>query len=184
MHLNFFFCLTVLLDLLSYTKSLSDYREDLDFVSAIQMQESLLTILKEKRCEKSFDEYYIQAQEKSQSLGFDDQELLMPKRRRVSQRLDDTPATLHHHLSGKSKYRIDFYYGTIDLMVNALEKRFSTESIRLLKGFSGLHPSRLNDSKTLPKIEALAQFYENDVDAVALRAEFEVFQHHQEIRNC
>ena len=74
--------MTVLLDLLSYTKSLSDYlqREDLDFVSALQMQESLLTILKEKRCEKSFDEYYIQAQEKSQSLVFDDQELLMPKR--------------------------------------------------------------------------------------------------------
>ena len=64
---QFIFCLTVLLDLLSYTKSLSDYlqHEDLDFVSAIQMQESLLAILKEKRCEKSFDEYYIQAQEKS-----------------------------------------------------------------------------------------------------------------------
>ena len=77
---------------------------------------------KEKRCEKSFDEYYIQAQEKGQSLGFDNQELLIPKRR-VSQRLDDTPATQQHHLSGKSKYRIDFYYGTIDLMVNALEKK-------------------------------------------------------------
>ena len=129
----------------------------------------------EKRCEKSFDEYYIQAQEKSQSLEFDDQEQLMSTGRRVSQRLDDTPATQHHHLSGKSKYRIDLYYGTIDLMVNALEKRFSTESIRFLKGFSGLHTSRLNDSEILPKIEALAQFYENDVDAVALRAEFEVF---------
>ena len=30
----------------------------------------------------------------------------------------------------------------------------------------------------------LTQFYENDVGAVALRAEFEVFRHHQEIRNC
>ena len=67
-------------------------------------------------------------------------------------------------------------------MVNASEKRFSTESIRLLKEFSGSHPSRLNDSETLPKIEALTQFYEND--AVVLRAEFEVFRHHQEIRNC
>lgn len=165
------------LTILSYTKSLSDYfqHEDLDFVSAIRMQESLLTILKEKRCEKFFDEYYIQAQGKSQRLGFDDQELPMPKRRKVSQRLDDTPATQHHHLSAKSKYCIDFYYGTIDLMINTLEKRFSTESIRLLKGISGLHPSRLNESETLPKIEALAQFNENDVDAVALRGEFEMF---------
>ena len=97
------------------------------------LRTSMTISRKEKRCEKSFDEYYIQAKEKSQTLGFDDQELLMPKRRRVSQRLDDTPATQHHHLSGKTKYRIDFYYGTIDLMVNAMEKRFSTESIRLLK---------------------------------------------------
>ena len=93
---EFILCLTVL-DLLSYTKSLSDYlqREDLDFISATQQ----------------------------------------------------------HHLSGISKYSIDSYYGTIDLMVNALEKRFSIESIRLLKGFSGLCPSRLNDSETLSKIE-------------------------------
>ena len=112
---------------------------------------------KEKRCEKSFDEYYIQAQEKGQSLGFDNQELLIPKRR-VSQRLDDTPATQQHHLSGKSKYRIDFYYGTIDLMVNALEKRFSTESIRLLKEFKDRDEYHLTISEKAGKTVSQSLF--------------------------
>ena len=48
---QFILSFTVLLDLLSYTKSLSDYlqRQDIDFVSAVQMHESLLSILTQKR---------------------------------------------------------------------------------------------------------------------------------------
>uniref|UniRef100_A0A1X7V7L6 HAT C-terminal dimerisation domain-containing protein n=1 Tax=Amphimedon queenslandica TaxID=400682 RepID=A0A1X7V7L6_AMPQE len=181
---EFILCLTVLLDLLTYTKGLSDYlqRDDMDFVSAIQMQESLLTVLKSKRSENSFDVYYTKAQEKSQTLGFDNQEVPTPKSR-ISQRLDDRPETHHHHMSGKRKYLIDFYYGTIDLMINSLQRRFNTETITLLKGFSSLHPSPLNESEGLCKMEDLLHFYENDVAAVALRAEFDVFRHHQEIRN-
>ena len=182
---EFILSLTVLLDLLSYTKSLSDYlqRQDIDFVSAVQMHESLLSILTQKRSENSFDEYYSQAQEMSRSLGFEEQDLPPPKRRRISQRLDDTPSTQHHHLSGKSKFRTDFYYNTIDLMINAL-KRFNSESVMLLRGFSGLHPCRLNEIETMSKIKALAQFYEGDVNQDALKAEFEVFRHHQKITDC
>lgn len=36
----------------------------------------------------------------------------------------------------------------------------------------------------MSKIEALAQFYEGDVNQDALKAEFEVFRHHQEITDC
>ena len=183
---EFILSLTVLLDLLSYTKSLSDYlqRQDIDFVSAVQMHESLLSILTQKRSENSFDEYYSQAQEMSPSLGFEEQDLPPQKRRRISQRLDDTPSTQNHHLSGKSKFRTDFYYNTIDLMINALKRRFNSESVMLIRGFSGLHPSRLNEIETMSKIEALAQFYERDVNQDALKAEFEVFRHHQEITDC
>lgn len=123
---EFILSLTVLLDILCYTKSLS-------FVSAVQMHESLLSILTEKRSENSFDEYYSKAQEKSRSLGFEEEDLPPPKRRRISRRLDDTPSTQHHHSSGKSKFRIDFYYNTIDRMINALKRRFNSESVKLLK---------------------------------------------------
>ena len=129
----------------------------------------------EKTCEKSFDEYYIQAQEKSQSLEFDDQEQLMPKGRR-----DLSKIRWHTYNTTSSlvwQKQISYWFLLWYHWSNGhCEKRFSTESIRFLKGFSGLHTSRLNDSETLPKIEALAQFYDNDVDAVALRAEFEVFR--------
>ena len=69
-------------------------------------------------------------------------------------------------------------------MINALKRRFNSESVMLLRGFSGLHPSRLNEIETMSKIEALAQFYERDVNQDALKAEFEVFRHHQEITDC
>lgn len=183
---SFDLSLTVLLDILCFTKSLSDYlqRQDIDFVSAVQMHESLLSILTEKRSENSFDEYYSKAQEKSRSLGFEEEDLPPPKRRRISRRLDDTPSTQHHHSSGKSKFRIDFYYNTIDRMINALKRRFNSESVKLLKGFSALHPSRLNAIDTVSKLEALVQFYKDDVSPDALKAEFEVFRHHREIRDC
>ena len=127
------------------------------------------TIVKHKKC---------------QNLGFEEQDLPPPKRRRISQRLDDTPSTQHHHLSGKSKFCTDFYYNTIDLMINALKRGFNSESVMLLRGFSGLHPSRLNEIETMSKIKALAQFYEGDVNQDALKAEFEVFRNHQEITDC
>ena len=66
-------------------------------------------------------------------------------------------------------------------MINALKRRFNSESVMLLRGFSGLHPSRLNEIETMSKIEALA---EGDVNQDALKAEFEVFRHHQKITDC
>lgn len=85
---QFVLSLIILLNLLSHTKSLSDYlqREDIDFVSAVQMHESVLSILAGKRNEKAFDDYYSQAQQKTQMLEFKEQDLPPPKRRRISQK--------------------------------------------------------------------------------------------------
>lgn len=69
-------------------------------------------------------------------------------------------------------------------MVNALERRFNNDSIRLLKTFSVLHPTKLSVDNHTVKLETLAQFYEGDVNQEALKAEFEVLRNHQEIKEC
>ena len=60
----------VLFDLLLHTKALSDYlqQDDLDFVSAIDMVQSLISLITEKRSDSCFDDYFTKAQSKCHDL--------------------------------------------------------------------------------------------------------------------
>ena len=104
---TFILAFVVLFDLLLHTKLLSDYlqKQDLDFVSAMEMLASTLTVLQEKRSETHFNEYYSIAEEKCTELGIMEQELPPPKHIRVSSKITDTSSVKHSHL-GKDKYRI------------------------------------------------------------------------------
>ena len=95
---QFIMAFEVLLDLLMHTKSLSDYlqQKDLDFVSATDMIMSLQEVLQNKRSDSSYNEYFIKAEAKCRELEIDEP-LLLPKRRRVSTRIDTTPGTQFHH---------------------------------------------------------------------------------------
>ena len=173
----------VLLDFLMHTKSLSDYlqQKDLDFVSATDMITSLQEVLQNKRCEGSYDEYFIKAEAKCAELEIDGP-LLLPKRRRVSTRIE-TPGSQFHHQSAKDYYRVEFYYGTLDLMLNGLENRFSHASCEILRAFAALHPSKLSADNT-SGIKTLGDFYKNDLDKVSLLAEYQVFRRHAEFHTC
>ena len=77
-------------------------------------------------------------QVKCQGLDFSDQESKPLKRRRVSTRIDDAPHTQHHFHTSKDKYRVEFYFDTLDIMVNSLGRRFDKATCSLLKGLSAL----------------------------------------------
>ena len=181
---DFIMAFEVLLDFLMHTKSLSDYlqQKDLDFVSATDMITSLQEVLQNKRCEGSYDEYFIKAEAKCAELEIDEP-LLLPKRRRVSTRIDETPGSQFHHQSAKDYYRVEFYYGTLDLMLNGLENRFSHASCEILRAFAALYPSKLSADNT-SGIKTLGDFYKNDLDKVSLLAEYQVFRRHAEFHTC
>ena len=152
MHIKKFeFILTfeVLLDLLMHTKSLSDYlqQKDLDFVSATDIITSLQEVLKSKRSESSYNDFFIKAEAKCAELEIDEP-LWLPQRRRVSARIDETPGSQFHHQSAKDYFRVEFYFGTLDLMLNGLKNDFSRASCEILRSFTALHPSKLSADNT------------------------------------
>ena len=147
------------------------------------MESSLLSVLKEKRSDACYDEYYAKAQSKCDELGITDQELPLPKRRRVSVRIDSAPETEHQHQTSKDQYRVEFFFGTLDIMISALEDRFSGATCRVLKGFSALHPSRLSNDNS-SRIAELAEFYKDDLDTVSLMTEYQLFRRHVEFKEC
>ena len=181
---KFIMALEVLLDILMHTKSLSDYlqQKDLDFVSATDMITSLQEVLQNKHSESSYDEYFIKAEAKCTELEIDEP-LLPPKCRRVSTRIDETPGNQFHHQSAKDYYRVEFYFGTLDLMLNGLKDRFSHASCEILRAFAALHPSKLSADNT-SRIKILGEFYKNDIDQVSLLAEYQVFRRHAEFHTC
>ena len=163
---------------------MSDYlqQKDLDFVSATDMITSLQEVLKSKRSESSYNDFFIKAEAKCAELEIDEP-LLLPKRRRVSARIDETPGSQFHHQSAKDYFRVEFYYGTLDLMLNGLKNRFSRASCEILRSFAALHPSKLSADNTTG-IRVLGDFYKNDLDQVSLLAEYQVFRRHAEFHTC
>ena len=53
---------------------------------------SLQVVLQGKRSERSFNEYFTKTEEKCKELGIDEA-FSLPKRRRVSTRIDETPTS-------------------------------------------------------------------------------------------
>lgn len=182
---QFVFAFVVLLDLLLHTKSLSDYlqQDDLDFISAVDMVQSLISLIKDKRTDSRFDDYYAKAQSKCHDLQITEDEFPPLKRRRISTRIDSAPHTQHQHPTSKDIYRVEFYFNTLDIMTSALENRFNKAACSVLKSFSALHPHNLSDDHS-SSIARLGEFYKGDLDSVSLMAEFELFRRHSEFRRC
>lgn len=156
----------VLLDLLMHTKSLSDYlhKKKLDLCQ-------LQIWLHHFRCSRKsilkdhyYDEHFIKAEAKCTELEIDEP-LLLPKRRRVSTSIDETPGNQFHHQSAKDYYRVEFYFGTLDVMLNGLKNCFSPASCEILRAFAPLHPSKLSTDNTTG-IKILGDFYKNDLDQI------------------
>ena len=181
---QFVFAFVVLFDLLLHTKALSDYlqQDDLDFVAAIDMVQSLIPLIKDKRSDSCFDDYYAKAQSKCHDLQIEEQDF-PPLKRRISSRIDSASHTQHQYQTSKDHYRVEFYFGTLDIMTSALENRFDKATCSVLKSFSALHPQKLpNDNSS--SIAQLGEFYKGDLDSASLMAEFELFRRHSEFRAC
>ena len=83
------------------------------------MVASSQSVLKEKRSEACFDEFYSRAQAKCSELRITEMELPPLKRRRVSSRVDVASHTQHHY-TAKDRYRVVFFFSTLAIMLNAL----------------------------------------------------------------
>ena len=147
------------------------------------MVNSLISVVKDKRSDRCFDDYYAKAQSKCHELQITEQDFPPPKRRRVSTRIDSAPHTQHNYQTSKDQYRVEFYFNTLDIMISALENHFNKATCSILKAFSALHLLKLSDDNS-SSIAQLGEFYKGDVDSVSLMAEFELFRRHNEFRQC
>ena len=171
---QFILAFEIFLDILSLSKCLSDYlqQKNIDFISAIELVESLQVILQDKRSQEAFDAYFICAQEKCAELEIQEQDLPAPKRRRVSCKIDENQATQYIHSSGKDNSRVKFYYEVLDLMMGSLERRFSSHANQILQCFGVLNPKNFVYRQHQCNIEFLIDYCKDDNDPIALRREF------------
>ena len=194
---DFILLFVIFLDLLSYSKAVSDYLQckDIDFISAVEMVKSLegiplfflliiikfIGVLQDKRCEEEFEKYYIASQERCEGLGVKEQDLPPPKRRRVSGKIDDRE-TQHHYSTGKQKFKVEVYYRIIDVMLNALQRRFSSSTNNVLQAFSVLHPSKLGNPAN--DLSGIKEYCDVDIDVTAFEREYRLFSGHAEFQSC
>ena len=97
-------------------------QDDTDFVSAIN---SLTSLLKEKKCDASFEDYYIKAKVKCQEQQISEQDFPPLKCRQISTRIDNVPHTQHQFQTSKNQYKVEVYFDVLDVMLNnSLQRRF------------------------------------------------------------
>ena len=97
------------------------------------MVQSLISLVKDKRSDSCFDDYYAKAQSKRHDLQITEQEFPPQKHRKISARIDSAPHTQHQFQTSKDQYRVEFYFNTLDIMTAALENRFDKATCSLLK---------------------------------------------------
>ena len=133
---EFILCLIVMKDLLVKSCTVSDYlqKEDVDIVSAIQVVDTTVKTLREMRTEAQFKKFFDEAKKLVHDMPIDIQEM-QPRVRKVSRRWDDNPETQHFITDTEKKYRVDFFYSVLDVILSEFEKRFNQECRELLEPF-------------------------------------------------
>ena len=174
MNFKFCLCLTVFVEILKLcdiaSKSLQSSK--IDISSAVSLVEALIAAIQSQRNQEKYDEYWDRAESMAASIGV---EVIAPRRRKVSSRIDANSAN-QTCFDFKQECRVEFYYEVIDLMLNALQSRFSIELNPLLKSIQALESPSLQN---LNSLLTLATFYPRDIPCSdTLKAEYQLFVHH------
>lgn len=146
---------------------------DLDLMRALEMIDSLIDVMSEKRTDRMWEAYVSRAEALANEVGVDP-ELPPQRRRRVSVRVDDNPGN-EEFLTPLQSLKTAFFFTTLDRICHDLRERFPRE---VFENFSALTPRVMIDSPQLAKsrLSSLATEYEVlGVQPQETEAEFDVF---------
>lgn len=171
---EFCLCLTTLTPLLKKINVCSKYlqRSDMNISAACTLVQTLTDDLVACRNTEYFDSCWKQAVDIGQELCIDYSE---PRARKVSCKTDSNYRN-EIVLTGTQKYCVTFFFETLDLMVNALNTRFGTDTLPLLKSIKCLSsPAIKHLSENVKAFETLSSFYSADVDVETACNEYRLF---------
>ncbi|XP_011407856.1 PREDICTED: uncharacterized protein LOC105315057 [Amphimedon queenslandica] len=165
---EFILCLIVMKNLLVKSRTVSDYlqNEDVDIVSAMQVVDTTVKTLREMRTEAQFNKIFDEAKKLAHDMPIDIQEM-QPRVRKISRHYDDNPETQHFIINTEEKYRVNFFYDVLDVMLSEFERRFNQESRELLLPLGALQKRQLMKDCEYQKIAV-----HFDLDPVALQNEW------------
>lgn len=173
---EFLLQLLILKEFFEFSRYASEYlqREEMDLVTAVDAVTSLIAKFSSFRNEEKFAEFVRTAESKAVEFHVEDsfRDPSNKRRRTLPNRLADgqtlLDASFSHHVasstqnsttvSSESKFRTDFYYCLLDLLLTELKRRFSVESCEVLVQFSAFNPARWSDDNR-EKVRNLARRY-------------------------
>ncbi|KAI6651149.1 Zinc finger MYM-type protein 1-like [Oopsacas minuta] len=176
---QFCLCLVTFTDILKLCNIISKYlqNEDLNISSASLHIESLISTLQGYTTEAYFDQLYLQAEKIAENIGVTYSE---PRHRKVPTRLDDSEHHVPIVLTGKERMKEQFFNDVIELIKEALQSRFSHETMPLLKSIECLNPPK---AENIQDLRVLASYYIGDFDADLIEYEYKLLAKLIELSN-
>ena len=147
--------------------------EGIDLNAVVTAIRASIDILKSKRNEADFKSYFDFAKGMSErndnEVSIDDGR----RRKRVSTRIDDNVNSQHHFQGIEDQLRVEFYYESLDCLLEQMEERFSQSTQEILLS----SPQALLDRKSCPDSELshLSSYYKL-ASKDALLSEYELFR--------
>uniref|UniRef100_A0A8C1U6P6 HAT C-terminal dimerisation domain-containing protein n=1 Tax=Cyprinus carpio TaxID=7962 RepID=A0A8C1U6P6_CYPCA len=176
--IDFEFCLhlVALSKILSVTGVLSRYlqKEDMDISTAALLVEDCGEQLVSMRSDDVFEGMWTETVKLASKINIEFQE--NKRARKVSKRLDDRwqSQTL---LGQKDETKVSFCFATLDLAIQSITDRFSSETLPLLKHTLCLtKPSTEN----VPHLKYLWEFFIGDVNVITAEVKYRMFIHRLE----
>ena len=185
----------------SLSRYASEYlqNDDMDLTSGVAAIQDLRATMESFRSDEEFRTFLAEATsfaEKCDSQMLDtcfrnpDPSMIQSKRRRTlpahftdGETILETASVRCNRPDGESElecFRRELYFPFLDQMLSELNKRFSDKACAMMSHAAAFHPRNLS-SASLPKVEAIARFYELDVNRVG--QQFLLFSGSQKCRD-
>ena len=158
---KFVVTLVIMTTLLHITKTLSDQLQSptLELASAVDLVNSVISCLQEKRCEKTFADLWEDAQTLWNSLSLNI--VSRPTREKqltqsLKQFVVESTVGIRENMHDAEQFCTGLYYEMIDNMLEELNERFSNNAFAIFEGVSALNPkspSFLNYDKLINMAE-------------------------------
>ncbi|KAJ8364351.1 hypothetical protein SKAU_G00131820 [Synaphobranchus kaupii] len=148
--------------ILQKTYILSNYlqKESLDINMAVQLIDTCMAQLKEMRTDLSFEEMIETGQDMARRCNSSTE--FTEGRGRKRKRFHDELAEDEVIQDPKTRFKVEFYFHVLDILVQQFEKRF-TDFRQMAKLFSILNPRNFSTDDATNRIQDLANFYAEDV---------------------
>lgn len=148
--------------ILQKTYILSDYlqKQSLDVSTAVQLIDTCMAQLEEMCTDVSFEE--ILETGRDMARGCNSSTEFTEVRGRRQKHLHDEMAEDEVIQDPKTRFKVDFYFHILDILLHQFEKRF-TDFRQLAKLFSVLSPKNFSTADATKRIHDLANFYAGDV---------------------